>query len=222
MKLIAMVPVRKGSQRVKSKNTKDFGGTTLLDLKLEVLKTLHNLDGIYVSTDCEICMEIADKQGIPVMKRDPYYTSSDVSNDLFWKHLAEQTPGDAMMMSNVTSPLLKASTLQNAINKFKTDTSIDSIMSVSSEKKFLWQDGKSINYDSNHTPRSQTLPNIVSLNFAVSINRTENIINTRSLIGQRPYFPILDKIESIDIDDEEDFVIAELLYNKLGMDWILQ
>ena len=54
-----------------------------------------------------------------------------------------------------------------ALNTFINSDSNDSLNSVSVEKKFLWKDMKPINYDINATPKSQDLPNIVSLNFAI-------------------------------------------------------
>ena len=46
----AFVGVRSGSQRVKNKNTKPFGDTTLLDFKLETLKQVSNLKNIIVGS----------------------------------------------------------------------------------------------------------------------------------------------------------------------------
>ena len=45
-KITAVIPVRKGSVRVKNKNIRDFGGTSLLELKIDLLKTVVGLDKI--------------------------------------------------------------------------------------------------------------------------------------------------------------------------------
>lgn len=219
MKIVAMVPVRKGSQRVKSKNSKPFAGTTLLDIRLNLLKQVKGLDDIIVSTDCENCKSIARAQGITVMERDPYY-AGDIPNNEFLKNLAENCPGDAMMYSTVTSPFLRKSTIEKNLNLFRQG-GMDSIMSISLEKKFLWLDGKPINYEANKAPRSQLLPEIVSLNFAMSIIDTKVMIEKEQLLGDNPLLITLDKIQSTDIDDEDDFFIAETLFNKLGIDWVM-
>jgi CMP-N-acetylneuraminic acid synthetase len=220
MKITAMVPVRKGSQRVKSKNSKSFSDTSLIDIRLNLLKNVNGLDQIIVSTDCEECTSIAKSHNIEVIARDPYY-AGDIPNNEFLKNLAESCPGDAMMYSVVTNPFLRKSTIEKNLNLFRQG-GMDSIMSVSLEKKFLWLDGKPINYEATRAPRSQLLPEIVSLNFAMSIIETKKMIEKENLIGDNPLLITLDKIQSIDIDDEEDFMIAETLYEKLGFDWILQ
>ncbi|WP_103604604.1 cytidylyltransferase domain-containing protein [Campylobacter concisus] len=220
-KIVAIVPVRKGSQRVVSKNTRDFAETNLLKLKLDILRQLKGIDEIIVSTDCEKCTRIAQENNIKVHIRDNFHSGSTVTNDEHWYHIADITPGDIVFMAQVTSPMVKVSTYQKAINKIIEDESIDSIVSVSEEKKFLWKDNKPINYDINRTPKSQDLPNIFSLNFAISIIDKDVMMKKRNVVGDRPYFLYLNKIESVDIDDIFDFEFAEFLYKKYTKEWLL-
>jgi len=218
--LTAVVPVRAGSQRVPNKNIRPFGDTTLLDLKLEVLAATDGLDRIVVNTDCDECDTIARRHGIPVYRRAPEFASSEVTNDRHWRHLAEVTETDILMMAQVTSPVIRRSTIENAIRRYRGGA-VDSLNSVTSEKKFLWQDGKPLNYDANCTPKSQDLPDIVSLNFAITIIERQVMINRANVVGHKPEFMRLDKIESIDIDDQLDFDFAEFVYRKRGKDWLM-
>jgi hypothetical protein len=220
-KIVAIVPVRKGSQRVVSKNTRDFAETNLLKLKLDILRQLKGIDEIIVSTDCEKCTRIAQENNIKVHIRDNFHSGSTVTNDEHWYHIANITPGDIVFMAQVTSPMVKVSTYQKAINKIIEDESIDSIVSVSEEKKFLWKDNKPINYDISRTPKSQDLPNIFSLNFAISIIDKDVMMKKRNVVGDKPYFLYLNKVESVDIDDIFDFEFAEFLYKKYTKEWLL-
>ena len=219
--ITAVVPVRKGSQRVLSKNTRKFADTTLLDLKLQILKKVKNINRIIVNTDCEISMEIARKYDVEIYKREEYYASSNVTNDIHWKHIAEVTNTDILLMAQTTSPLIKVSTYENAIKDYINSLNVfDSINSVSHEKKFLWLNGKPLNYKIEKTPKSQDLPEIVSLNFAITIIDKSLMYKKGNVVGEKPRFYILDKIESVDIDDMLDFEFAEFLYKKLGFSWI--
>ena len=219
--IIAMVPVRAGSTRVPNKNTRKFANTSLLELKLKVLKNVSGITQIIVSTDCDIAAEIAHKQSIKVQRRSKYYAGSDVTNDQHWLHIAKTTPGDIVFLAQVTSPLLRVSSIQKALNTFLNSGSNDSLNSVSVEKKFLWKDMNPINYDINATPKSQDLPNIVSLNFAITIIHKQAMIKRKNVIGYRPSFFELDKVEALDIDDLVDFKIAELMYQELGNKWLM-
>jgi len=217
-----MVPVRKGSQRVLKKNTRAFAGTTLLDLKLEVLTGLDQISEVVVSTDCEECMAIASKHGVTVQERDSHHAGSSVSNDVHWRHIAESTPGEIVFMAQVTSPLVRRSTHARAIALYQeTLDRHDSLNSVSPEKKFFWLDGRPINYDIDQTPKSQDLPNITSLNFAITIIDRGLMIERGNVVGRKPQFIVFDKIESIDVDDMTDFMTAEAMFVQQGRDWLL-
>jgi CMP-N,N'-diacetyllegionaminic acid synthase len=220
-KIIAMVPVRAGSTRVPNKNIRKFGDTSLLELKLKVLKKVEDIAEIVVSTDCKIAADIAHKQNVKVQLRNKYYAGSEVTNDQHWLHIAQTTPGDVVLLAQVTSPLLRVSSIQSALNTFMNSNTHDSLNSVSVEKKFLWKGMKPINYDINVTPKSQDLPNIVSLNFAITIIQKQIMVKRKNVIGYNPSFFELDKVESLDIDDLIDFKIAELMYQERGIKWLM-
>ena len=218
--VIAMVPVRAGSTRVTNKNTRPFGDTNLLQLKLKLLKKVNGITQIVVSTDCKMSADVARKEGATVQWRNEYYAGSSVTNDQHWLHIAETTPGDIVFLAQVTSPLLRVSSMQAALNSFLNLDTHDSINSVSAEKKFLWKDEKPINYDVNVTPKSQDLPDIVSLNFAITIISRQTMMERKNVVGYQPTFVVLDKVESLDVDDLIDFKIAELMYLELGNEWL--
>ena len=215
-----MVPIRAGSTRVPNKNIRKFADTSLLELKLKVLKKVKGITQVIVSTDCQIAAEIANRQNVKVQWRNKYYAGSEITNDQHWLHIAQTTPGDIVFLAQVTSPLLRVRSIQNALNTFLNSDLYDSLNSVSAEKKFLWKDMKPINYDINVTPKSQDLPNIISLNFAITIIQKKVMIERKNVIGYKPSFFELDKVESLDIDDLIDFKIAELMYEELGMKWL--
>ena len=43
----------------------------------------------------------------------------------------------------------------------------------------------------------------------------------KNVVGYKPTFFELDKVESLDIDDLIDFKIAELMYKELGLNWLM-
>ncbi len=219
--VIAMVPVRAGSTRVPNKNTRPFGDTSLLQLKLKLLNKVENIEQIVVSTDCEVSADIALKEGAKVQWRNEYYAGSSITNDQHWFHIAQTTPDDIVFLAQVTSPLLRVSSMQAALNSFLSTDTHDSVNTVSVEKKFLWKDGKPMNYKESFTPKSQDLPDIFSLNFAITIISRQTMMERKNVVGYKPEFFELDKVESLDIDDFVDFKIAELMYQDQGSEWLM-
>ena len=63
-KIVAIVPVRKGSKRIKNKNFKKFASSNLLEIKLKSLKKVNLIDQIIVSTDSPIAIKIAVKYNV--------------------------------------------------------------------------------------------------------------------------------------------------------------
>jgi CMP-N,N'-diacetyllegionaminic acid synthase len=72
-----------------------------------------------------------------------------------------------------------------------------------------------LNYNPANSPNSQDLPEIYSLTYGVNIISREALEKNKNIIGQRPKFYILDGIESIDIDNMEEFEMAEYFYKRL-------
>lgn len=62
MKITAVIPIRSGSQRVKDKNLRPFGGTTLMEHKIEALLKVPELTAIVVNTNSEAAIEIVKKR----------------------------------------------------------------------------------------------------------------------------------------------------------------
>ena len=118
------------------------------------------------------------------------------------------------MYSPCTSPFVKPETFSKCIQAFKSSSDCDCIASVSSIKEFLWLDGKPLNYDPLNAPNSQDLPDVIALNFGVTVVGRADLIKNRNIIGKHPKFVVTSDIEAIDIDTPLDFYIAEQLYIK--------
>ena len=214
-KLTAVVPVRAGSQRVKNKNTKPFADSNLLKIKLETLKKISMIDNIVVNSDSDEMLDIALSYGLSTHKREEYYASSECNNSEFFKHIAETTNSDYILCSHVTSPLISAETYFSCVDKFM-NSNIENLVTVCDVKDHMWLDGKPLNYNPSESPNSQDLPDIVGVTYGISILSKDDMVKHKNVITDNPYFYRLDEIESIDIDTEFDFMVAEYVYKKVN------
>lgn len=215
MKLKALIAVRSGSERVVNKNLRPFAGSNLLEIKIKQLLYIKEFDGIIVNSNDDRMLEIADHLGAETVKRDPIFATSSVSMSDVYKNMAENFNGDIVAYCNVTNPMVESESYANAIRTFKElGDKFDSLNSANLVKEFMFLDNKPINYDLENQPRSQDLPDIYALNFAISIITKENMIKYKNVIGRTPYMYGLSEAESIDIDTEFDFEIAEFFYRK--------
>lgn len=213
--LKALIAVRSGSQRVKNKNIRPFAGSTLLELKINQLKRISCFDGIVVNSNDEKMLEIAKRNGADIVRRDEKYASNTVSMSDVYKNMAENMECDDIAYINVTNPLLKDGTIIKAVEEFySAGKKFDSLNSAHLIKEFLFKDGLPLNYDLRHQPRSQDLPDIAALNFAVSIISRERMIECKNIVGYKPDIFLINEIEATDIDNQIDFDFAEFVYKR--------
>lgn len=213
----AVIPIRKGSQRVQNKNLRPFADTTLLENKIKVLKKAGFFDDIIVNTDSEEAIAMAEANGVSWHRREPYYASSACSGSEFFQHLGIVTDCDVFCYCPVTSPFVSVETMMKckALYEEKMQEGCDCVSTVSDVKEFLWLDGKPVNYDKENAPNSQNLPDVKALNFGFTMVKRESLIKNRNIIGDNPFFVTTSGMESVDIDTPLDFYIAEQIYRKV-------
>lgn len=215
MKIKALVAVRSGSVRVSNKNLRPFAGKNLLEIKIEQLKRIKLFNGIVVNSNSDEMLSIARKHGCETVKRDPYYASNSVSMSEVYRNMAQNTDADIIVYANVTNPLLNDDTITQAIETFLSCSSnFDSLNSAHLIKEFLFKDNAPINYDLLNQPRSQDLPDIAALNFAVNVLERRTMIECMNVVGHSPNVYIIDEVEGMDIDNEFDFDFAEFLFKR--------
>jgi CMP-N-acetylneuraminic acid synthetase len=210
-----LIAVRGGSKRVPRKNVRPFNGSSMLELKIQQALRLEDISGVVVTSEDEEMLEIADRLGATAMKRDSYYASDSVPMGDVYVHLASTLDCKDILWTPVTSPLVRDETVQECIQLYKHLEKYDSVVTTNLIKEYLWIEDKAINYDPKRHPRSQDLPNIYALNFAVNILPRELMIKNKNILGDNFYAHMLDEIEAIDVDTEYEFMLAEFLYEKM-------
>ena len=212
--ITAVVAVRDGSQRCKNKNNRPFGDTNLLEMKLNLLKKVRNLDEIIVNSESEEMLQVGLRHGVKIHRRDPYYASSEINNSQMHGHMADTTKTDVIFLAPVCSPFVSVESHEKAIDYYYQNN-FDSVTSVTEVKNHLWLDGKPLNYTLDNVPNSQDLPDVVKLNYGITIIGRDLMKRKRAVVGYNPGFYKLNEIESIDVDTEFDWMVAERIYEHL-------
>lgn len=218
---IVFLPCRKGSQRVPNKNTRTFAGIAggLLRIKLEQLLTCTKIDKIYLSSDDDVVLNIGrlmQDSRIIIDKRPDYLCQSSTSTDDVVRYVPDLIKEDATIIwTHVTSPFLKAETYDDMLQMYYEHLSeYDSLMSVNELRTFIWNKDGAINYDRivEKWPRTQTLETWYEINSGVFIADRSIYKQLQDRVGKHPFLYPTSKIESFDIDWQEDFDLAEMLY----------
>ena len=225
-KVAFFLPARKGSQRVKNKNTRTFAGIEggLLANKLRQLIATERIDEIILSTNDEECLRIgreyaAQSSRLKVIERpDELCLDSTNLQDLIC-YVPSITDAEHILWGHVTTPLADAATYDQAVEDYfaALEEGFDSLVGVTELKNFLLNDkGQLINNTTELPwPRTQDLAPLYEINHAVFLAPRQIYIEQRNRLGTCPKLYVMDKIRSMDIDWEEDFVIAEALATKI-------
>ncbi len=221
------LPTRKGSQRVKSKNTRPFSGIPggILELKLKQLLASNTLSNIVLSTNDELSMEIAAKvdprqEKIKVIVRpDELCLDTTKLTDLI-AYVPEIIKEQHIIWGHTTTPFVNGEDYDKGIELYfsKLDEGYDSLISVMPLQNFLLDaDAKVFNYDAgeNRWPRTQDLRVLYEVNHAMFVASRDIYRKEKNRVGSRPFLYEQDKIKSFDIDWVDDFLIAEAIYDKL-------
>lgn len=222
-RIIALLPMKGNSERVPSKNLKDFCGKPLYHRVLETLLKSKYIDDVVIDTDSEFIKKdvgIHFKDNVTLLERPLDIVGDNVSMNKIIKYDISEVPADIYVQTHSTNPLLKTDSIDEAIEKFisfKSQDSYDSIFSVTKLQTRLYDhEGKPFNHNPNELIRTQDLKPLYEENsnfFIFSKESFEGAENKR--IGNNPLMFEIDKLEAIDIDEPQDFVIAEALYKIL-------
>ncbi len=224
-KIAFFLPTRKGSERVKNKNTRPFANIEggLIENKISQLLATKCLDEIILSTNDEACIEIARKYSwnkrLRVIPRpDELCLSSTNLQDLIC-YVPTITDADHILWGHVTTPLIGAVEYDIGIDLYlsKLAEGYDSLVGVTELRNFLLnKKGELINNNTNIPwPRTQDLETLYEINHTMFLAKREVYTKLKNRIGVRPLLYIMDKINSFDIDWEDDFMIAEIMYKGL-------
>lgn len=223
----AIVPCRKGSQRVLNKNTRPFGRFAhgLLELKLRQLDAVVGIDEILVTTNDPIVISfvehIRETMTKPViLDRRPDEHAADDSLQGLIGYLSDTVDTDVIAWTHVTSPLFGPALYEAALAAYaqaRQEGAADSLMAVDVAQTFALRAGAWISHDSTvqRWPRTQDLEKIFLVNSALFIIDKPLMSKLQDRVGHSPFLFETPALYGFDIDWEEDFALGEKLYKAL-------
>ena len=214
-KTVALVPMRHDSVRVPQKNFRMFASRPLYHRIIETLLDCRSLGEIVIDTDSPVILEDAAQHfpSVRLLQRPiPLREGTIPMNEVLLNTVA-QLDGDVYLQTHSTNPLLRAATIERALATFKTAVpEYDSLFSVARLQTRLWDvDCRPMNHDPAMLLRTQDLPPVYEENSCLYLFTREVLEQRGNRIGERPMLFEMDRLEGWDIDEPEDFVIAELL-----------
>lgn len=233
--IIALIPSRTGSKRIKDKNIKHLGGHPLVAYSIISALESEIFHDVVISTDSDEYAMIARYYGGNVPFLRPKEFTTDFSPDIEWvKYTLSKLDKsgikvDCFSILRPTSPFRKAETIKKAWKQFLSDGKVDSLRAVEKCKEHpakLWIVNKEKdrmqpvmkNPDFKKTPWHSTpyqiLPSVYAQNASLEIAWSYLPLEKNTITGNKikPFFS--ERYEGYDINDEKDWVYAEYLLQK--------
>ena len=218
MEVVGLLPMKGHSERVPNKNTRTFAGQPLFYCILEKLANCEAVQRIIVNTDCDQIADMAIKKSrkVVVHIRPEELRGDFVSMNRIIQYDLQKCGADVCMQTHSTNPLVRGETIQAAIRRFSEvrGDGFDSLFSVTRYQTRLYDaQGHPVNHDPAELIRTQDLPPLFEENSCFYIFSKETFArNGFRHVGAKPYMFEIDKLEAIDIDTMDDFLIAETIY----------
>lgn len=210
MKIVAFVPIKMNNERLPGKNIKRLSnGQPLIRCILDTLQKVSSLDSIYVYCSDPKIQEYLPG-GVKYLQRASYLDLSETSFNKVLTSFAEDVDADVYLLTHATAPFITANSFEKGIDAVVSGK-YDSALSVEKLQEFLWKDGVPLNYDPKRIARTQDLEPFYKETCGMYIYTRDLIRRENRRIGHRPYLVEVSRIEACDINDTEDFALADAI-----------
>lgn len=224
--IVALLPMKAHSARVKSKNFREFAGKPLFRWILGSLLEIEQIDRVIINTDArsvlsEHGLNHGDAGGRVIIRdRKPEICGDFVSMNKVLADDVANVAADIYLMTHTTNPLLGAATIREAVAKYsnaRTARQADSLFAVNRiQTRFYRKDGSPVNHDPDNLIRTQDLEPWYEENSNLYLFDRDSFAKTDARIGKKPMMFVTPPLESVDIDDADQWAVAEALafYNQ--------
>lgn len=197
-----------------------LAGKPLFHHILDTLKAVPEIQQIVVDTDSPTILAglTGHYPDILALERPEHLRADDVPMNEVLLHDTAQVPADFYLQTHSTNPLLKADTISRAIQALlAVYPTYDSLFSVTRLQIRLWdQLGRAINHNPEILLRTQDLPPVFEENSCLYLFNRQILLERHNRLGNRPLMFEVDRHEALDIDEEQDFEMADFLKTHLN------
>jgi len=213
-KVIAHIPARSGSKRVKAKNLRYIAGAPLISYAIKAALNSDYLNEVYVNTNSDTVSNLAKKLGALVYKRKKSLASDKTTSDEFNMDIINSLNPDTLIMINPVCPLINSTDITDSIDAYcesKADTLITA--NTTNMQTFYKTNPVNIDLNSQLSPSQDNEP-VHICNWAITIwdahkFKERYIKKGYAVFGENRILYPIDTYKSIKISTENDFNLVE-------------
>ena len=211
MNIVAVMPIKLKNERCPGKNTRLLGSKPLLQFELDSLKATGLCTSINVYCSDETVVPFLPA-GINFIKRSEILDLPTSNFTQIFTAFMNDVDADIYVYAHATAPFITVETMESCINAVLSGE-YDSAFCAVKLQDYLWKDGEPLNFDAANLPRTQDLEPIYQETSGVYVFTKEVFQKYHRRIGVKPYIKEVSFKEAVDIDNPEDFELAQIMLN---------
>lgn len=214
MRTVAVIGIKTNNVRLPGKNTRKLGGVPLYEHVWKTVKVCKNLQRIIIDSSDDAILSSAKQYGFDIHRRSPELNGPETSGHDLIQNVLPVINEEAICQIFVTTPFIKAASIDRAVTELEKQSSVDSIVPVYPVYDRFWCEGQPVSHDPSTLVGTQFMrPLFREAGFYLF--RAQAFRNEGCRVTKRKAFVELTAEECIDIDTELDFITAEaMLHNK--------
>jgi CMP-N,N'-diacetyllegionaminic acid synthase len=209
MKIVSLIPARKGSKGIPNKNLINLCGKPLISYAIQASKQ-SSVKETWVSSDSNEILKVSQNLGAKTIKRPSEISGDNATSESALIHFAENIDFDILVFIQCTAPLIKFQDINQGIKIIKE---FDSVVSVSETHQMFW-DANGPLYDINNRARRQDSTKKYIETGSFFITSKENLLKYKNRLSGNIGFVEIPKYRSFDIDCYDDIKIVETIINS--------
>ena len=180
----------------------------------EALIASKKIDEVYIYCSSEAIKNYLI-DGVRFLKRPDFLDLNTSNCNNIIREFIKEVDAEYYVVSHATAPFTKTKSIDNCIDAVVKENNFDSAFTVEKIQTFMWSDGKPMNFNPDHFPRTQDLEPIYMETSGAFVFPKYVFEKYDRRIGINPCLVEVEPIESCDIDTEYDMLVAQSLYKSL-------
>lgn len=211
-KVVAFVPAKSSSERVKNKNMRILDGEHLFIFKLKQLLACEYIDEVWLDTDSQEMIDLASNLPIKILARDQKLANNATDgHELFVNECNHVPDADYIVQALCTAPFIDNIVIDRALQKLFDNSDFDSLVAVQASKQYTWS-GDEPDYGYGRIPNSVDLQETTIEAMSLYIVKRTSKFFGKKRFGKKPFlFSITDR-QAVDINYDDDLALAQDLF----------
>lgn len=217
MKTVAFVPIKLNNERLPGKNLKKFSdGTPLLNVILKKLALLKGdcIDKVYCYCSSEEIVNYLPKE-VDWLQRPTFLDDKLCKGRAIYEEFVKTVDADIYILCHATAPFTSIEHIRECIKAVQSGE-YSSAFAAQKLQTFLWKNGKPFNFDLSNPPRTQDMEAFYVENPSPYVFTRSCFESTHARSGLDPYIVECDAVECVDVDNADDFELADAVYGFIN------